>query len=322
MTVSRVINNYSGVAPETRQRVLEVIEAIGYRVNSAARALNGNSKILGLIIPEITASYTAEILRGISRAAERFDYSLMLYSQGISPAEWAHRTPFYASLLTNGLAAGVVIVCSRDYEVLARTMQENYLPYILVDHQGDAVNEPSVTAMNRKGVLGAMRYLVALGHHRIGFITGDMTLACSRERLQGYQDGFAEFGIPFDPSLIRAGDFTQASGFHHGERLLLEENRPTAIIASSDSMAFGVMDAAKKHGFSIGQNLSLVGFDDVPMAAEVYPPLTTVHQPMCEMGEAALEMLINTLEGRRLSTARLELATELVIRESTGRNIA
>jgi LacI family transcriptional regulator len=164
-----------------------------------------------------------------------------------------------------------------------------------------------------------MRHLLALGHQRIGFITGRMDIACSHDRLQGYRDGLAEVGLPFDPELVREGDFSQPSGFQQAQVLLQLKEPPTAIVASNDVMAFGVMDAAKAAGLTVGQDLSIIGFDDIFMASQVYPPLTTVRQPMAAMGEAALEMLVSLLEGRTILTQRQELPTELIIRESTGR---
>jgi DNA-binding LacI/PurR family transcriptional regulator len=137
--------------------------------------------------------------------------------------------------------------------------------------------------------------------------------------LQGYRDGLAEVGLPFDPELVREGDFLQPTGFRQGQALLELKERPTAIFASNDVMAFGVMDAAKTAGLNIGRDISVVGFDDIYIASQSYPPLTTVHQPLAAMGETALQMLITLLEGRPCLTLRQEMPTELIIRGSTGR---
>jgi LacI family transcriptional regulator len=319
MTVSRVINNHPGVAKKTRRRILEAIDSLGYVANPAARALNGVSQIIGLIVPDVTSSYTGEVLKGVSRAAERLDYGLMLYAQGSLTSDHERRSTYYASLLGNGLADGVLLIVPHDYEVLVKTFQEHDLTYVLIDHHGDASNEPAVTATNRKGIIDAMRYLIALGHRRIGFITGNMRMTCARDRLQGYRDALAEFGIPYDEALVREGDFLRPSGFHQGESLLASDDRPTAIMVSNDMMAFGVMDAAKKNGLLVGTDVSIIGFDDLPMASQVYPALTTVRQPMDMMGEAAMEMLVTMLQGRKLASPRRELTTDLIIRDSTGK---
>ena len=318
MSVSRVLNGQTGVSEKTRQRIVEAVEQLGYVPNPVARARLGSTKMIALLIPDITTTYMGEILRGVSGAAERLDYGLMLYTQGST--DHTRRTSYYLSLLSNTLVDGVLMVVPLDYEVIVRDLKQHDLPYVIVDHHNGTESEPSVTATNRKGVLEGMRHLLALGHRRIGFITGRMDIACSHDRLQGYRDGLAELGLPFDPELVREGDFNQPTGFQQGQALLQLAEPPTAVIASNDMMAFGVMDAAKLVGLTIGRDLSIIGFDDVVMASQTYPALTTIRQPMADMGEVALEMLVTLLEGRKVLNLRRELPTELIIRASTGRN--
>jgi LacI family transcriptional regulator len=317
MSVSRVLNGQPGVSEKTRQRILEAVERLGYVPNPTLRARPGGSKLIALLIPDITTTYMGEILRGVSGAAERLNYGLMLYTQG--SVGHTQRTSYYLSLLRSTLVAGVLMVVPLDYEVIVHELKAHDRRYVIIDHHNGTENEPSVTATNRRGMRDAMRHLLALGHRRIGFITGRMDIACSHDRLQGYRDGLAEVGMSFDHDLVREGDFSQPSGFQQAQALLQLEERPSAIVASNDVMAFGVMDAVKAAGLSIGQELSIVGFDDIFMASQTYPPLTTVRQPMAEMGETALELLVTLLEGRTALTLRRELPTELVIRESTGR---
>jgi LacI family transcriptional regulator len=317
MSVSRVLNGQPGVSDKTRQRILEVIEQTGYVPNSGPNVRPVGSKLIALLVPDITTTYMGEILRGVSGAAERLNYGLMLYTQGA--VSNIQRTSYYLSILGSSLVDGVLLVVPRDYEVIVGDLKQHDLPYVIIDHHSNPGDEPSVTATNRKGVLDAMRHLLALGHRRIGFITGRMDIACSQDRLQGYRDGLAEIGLPFDFELVREGDFLQLSGFRHGQALLQSENPPTAIVASNDIMAFGVMDAAKSMSFTIGQDISIVGFDDIDMASQTYPPLTTIRQPMADMGETALDMLVTLLQGRTMLTPRRELPTELIIRESTSR---
>lgn len=318
MSVSRVLNGQTGVSEQTRQRIVEAIEQLGYVQNPPPRPRIVSSRLIGLLITDITTTYMGEILRGVSGAAEHLNYGLMLYTQGSS--NHTQRTSHYLALLNNTLVDGVLMVVPHDYEVIVHDLKEHNLPYVLIDHHNGTDNEPSVTATNRKGVLEAMRHLMALGHRRIGFITGRMDIVCSHDRLQGYRDALAEIGIPFDPELVREGDFTQPTGFRQGQALLEIAERPTAIIASNDVMAFGTMDAAKSRGLTIGHEISIIGFDDIFMASQTYPSLTTIRQPMAGMGEAALEMLVALLQGRPVLNHRRELPTELIIRASTGRN--
>jgi len=213
------------------------------------------------------------------------------------------------------------MVVPEDYDILTKLCNDHQLPYILIDYEGSKPAEDTlvVNVTNRKGMLEATRYLLALGHRRIGFITGVMTFASARERLQGYQDALSEVGIPYDPSLVVEGQWTQESGFAQAHLLMERDPQLTAIIASDDLTAFGVMDAIKDTGRRVAEDISVVGFDDIPMAANVYPPLTTVRQPMIEMGQAAIEILVALLENRPPLNLEREFATELIIRESTSR---
>jgi LacI family transcriptional regulator len=317
MSVSRVINGQAGVSEKTRQRILDAINELGYVPGQSLKTRASTFQVIALLIPDITTAYMGEILRGISGAAERLGYDLMLYTQGA--ASNLQHAKFYLSLLNSTLLDGVLMVVPHDYEVIVGDLKTHQLPYVIIDHHSDTDDEPSVTATNRKGVLDAMRHLLALGHRRIGFITGRMDIACSHDRLQGYRDGLNEVGLMFDSELVREGDFFQPSGFQQADSLFQLDERPTAVIASNDTMAFGVMDAAKMHGLRIGQDVSIVGFDDVYMASQTYPALTTVRQPLFEIGETALDMLVTLLQGRTLLTPRRELPTELIVRASTGR---
>ena len=316
MSVSRVLNGQSGVSEKTRQRILDAVEKLGYVPNLNPRFRPNSSRMVGLLIPDITTTYMGEILRGVSGAAERLNYGLMLYTQGSTDHE--RRTNYYLSLLNNNLVDGVLMVVPHDYELIVNDLKAHDLRYVIIDHHNGTGSEPSVTATNRRGVHDAMRHLLALGHRRIGFITGRMDIACSHDRLQGYRDGLAEVGIPFESELVREGDFTQPSGFRQAWTLLQLTEPPTAIIASNDVMAFGVMDAAKASDLAIGQDISIIGFDDIFMTSQVYPTLTTIRQPLAAMGEAALEMLVTVLQERTVLNPRRELPTELIIRQSTG----
>lgn len=317
MSVSRVLNGQPGVSARTRQRIVEAIEQLGYVPEAASVKNRLGSKLVALLIPDITTTYMGEILRGVSGAAERLHYGLMLYTQGGESN--IRRTAYYLSLLGNSMVDGVLMVVPHDYPVIVRDLKEHNHPYVIIDHHSQSGDEPSVTATNRKGVLDAIRHLLALGHKRVGFITGRMDITCSLDRLQGYRDGLSEVGLPFDPALVREGDFLQPTGFKQTQSLLQIEDPPTAIVTSNDVMAFGAMDAVKAAKLTIGRDISIVGFDDIFMASQTYPPLTTVRQPMAEMGEAAMDMLVSLMQGRRVLMARRELPTELIIRQSTGR---
>jgi len=314
-SISRVINGEPGVSEETRRRILEAISQLGYVANTAAKRLRGSARVIGLVVSGFE-DYAGQVVRGMSQAAQHLGYNLVLYVQ-----HSANQTPeAYKALLGSGLISGVLMVVPYDYELLTDLCATYELPYVLVDYQGAEPDEdvPTVTVTNRKGILDATRYLLALQHRRIGFITGLMSMASSRERLNGYQDALAETGMEFDPSLVVEGEWTTETGYAQ-TRILLERHPDlTAIVASDDLMALGAMDAVKDAGLRVGEDISITGFDDIPAAASAHPPLTTVQQPMPEMGQAAVELLVALLENRAPVSVRREFATELIIRQSTG----
>ena len=172
-------------------------------------------------------------------------------------------------------------------------------------------------ATNLAGAREAMQHLIELGHQRIGFITGAMDFGSALDRLRGYKEALEDAGIPFDPKLVCNGDFTQASGHHAASDLLALNERPTAIFASNDLMAFGAMAAAMSMGLRIPEDVSVVGFDDVPVSTLVYPPLTTVRQPLFEMGCRTVDLLVALINAQPIAERTLVLPTKLIVRGTT-----
>ena len=192
------------------------------------------------------------------------------------------------------------------------------MPAVAVDPAGlPDLDIPTVGATNWSGGLAATEHLTGAGHRRIGFVAGRPGLACSRARLGGYRAGIEAAGIAFDPALVMPGNFDYVSGVEAGTRLLQLDDPPTAVFASSDEMALGVYEATRKRGLRVPEDLSIVGFDDLPQARWASPPLTTVRQPLEEMGRFAVHTVLRLLNDGRLESSKVELATELVVREST-----
>ena len=315
MTVSRILNNKGGASEATREKVRRIAREVGYVANSAARSLRGINNTIGVVITDITRPYAGEMLYRLSLVADHHNYGLMLYAQGSK--DHIERSEHYASLLVSGVNSGVILDTTVDYGIFLHNLKQNDIPYVLLDpHEHD--NEPVVLSTNRRGIVDATRHLLALGHQRIGFISGPLNTWAAKERLQGYLDALKEVGIPVDHELIHEGNFKQTTGFQLGRHLLSVSPHPTAIIASNDGMAFGVMEAIREKGLEIGTDISVIGFDDVPMASQVDPPLTTVRQPIEQIAIEALELLIDLIEGRQPARLRRELPTELIIRQTTG----
>ncbi len=320
MSVSRVLNNQKGVSPEKRSRILATIKHLQYSSSPVARSLRGNSRMIGLVIPNITTGYAGSVLAGVSDAANRLKYGLMLYTLGVEAerAE-ADRSNLYATQLAHGLVEGALLVIPSHRTTFTAAFKASDFPYVVVDEYSETSDDPAVTSAARSGIQSAMRHLLALGHERIGFITGPLVYQSAVDRLNGYKDALEQVGIPFDPRLVREGDWYQRSGFDNSMSLLQLRKRPTAIVASSDNMAIGAIDAVKELDLQVPGDISVVGFNDIPNAKNTRPPLTTVRVPMEHMGSVAMELLVDLIEGRSRMLNRIEVAVELIVRESTAR---
>jgi LacI family transcriptional regulator len=314
-TVSRVVNNKSYVKPETREKVTQAMNRLGYQANLHARSLaGGNSHVIGLLVHNMTTQYMAEIFKGIEDVLTNSDYELMLYT--------THRRrtkeSTFVNMMARGLADGLLIVLPREPEAYLQSLRERDIPYVLIDQVGVDENDLSVMSTNRQGGYEATQHLIELGHRRIGIITGWMDMVGARDRLEGYKAALREHCLSIDETLIVEGDFDQDSGYSGAQELLDMAEPPTAVFVSNDVMAQGAMDAIRERGLLIPQDMSIVGFDDIPLAAVLNPPLTTLHQPMEDMGRQATEMLLALINHPDEEQHSIVLPTELILRESTA----
>jgi LacI family transcriptional regulator, xylobiose transport system transcriptional regulator len=311
-TVSKVINGRADVSPATRQRVEAVIREHGYqRSHKSVRP----APLLEVIFHELESDWALEIIMGVEAIAREHDLAVVLSEmQG-------RRTPG-RSWLEGVLArrpTGVIAVLSDLSEGQRALLKSRGVPLVVVDPTGEPLHDtPSIGATNWSGGLTATRHLLALGHRRIGVISGPETVMCSRARLDGYRAAMDEAGVPIDPTLIRFGNFHVQEGTTEGRALLRLPDPPTAIFAGNDLQALGVYQAAREARLHIPEDLSVVGFDDLPVAAWVGPPLTTVRQPLAQMAMAAARLVLRLANGEQPSQTRVELATELIVRESTA----
>lgn len=314
-TVSRVVNNKSYVKPETREKVVQAMTRLGYQANLQARSLaGGRSNVIGLLLVDLTTQYVGEILRGVDDVLAANQYELMLYT--------THRRKTkesaYANMMARGLADGLLIILPREPEAYVESLRQRNFPYVLIDQFGIDEADLSVTAANHQGGYEATQHLINLGHRQIGIITGWMDMVSARHRLNGYKAALADYNIPLDDSLIFEGDFTQAKGFYGANTLLDLPKPPTAIFASNDVTALGVIEAIRSRNLRVPEDVSVVGFDDIPMAAILSPQLTTVRQPLTEMGLLATQLLLNKIQKPEETQASIILPTDLIIRNSTA----
>jgi LacI family transcriptional regulator len=312
-TVSRVFNNKAGVKEATRTKVLNAAQKLGYVVNLQARILaGGKSNVMGLLIPGLDNGYVVEIVRGVDQELARVDYELMVYTTHRKGNDEAG----YLQYVANGLTEGILLVVPLLSAEFLRALEEINYPYVLIDAVDESGRSFSVNVTNWDGAYKATEYLIQLGHRRIGFITGILELSSTQARYDGYITALKDYDIPIDQALIINGDFGKPSGYIATQRLLKQANRPSAIFASNDVMALGAMDAIREAGLNIPDDISVVGFDDVPEAVSAYPKLTTVHQPLGEMGRVGVKLLMEQIENPDTPPKSITLATRLVVRDS------
>jgi len=314
-TVSRVINNDIHVKENTRLRVQEAMQDLGFVANRQARSLaGGKSNTIGVLVPDLGTGYIGEIIRGIDAELGLRSLDLVLYTTHRTASKEAS----YVADLAKGMVDGLLLVLPRSPADYIGNLTSHNFPFVLIDHQGIGLDCPAVGASNWQGAYSATEYLIKLGHRRIGFITGWMDLGCAADRLDGYRSALRTHHLADAPELVYEGTFFQPDGFAGTSVFLNLPIPPTAIFASNDVMAMGAMDAVRSLGLRVPDDVSVLGFDDIPQAELVHPALTTVRQPLEQMGRVATQMLLDSLEKPEKAINRLELPTELVIRDSTA----
>jgi LacI family transcriptional regulator len=311
-TVSRVLNDKDDVASDTYQRVQEVIQELGYTSSLAARSMRSRrTNVIGLIMPDLADPFTIQVARGVNQAIAEYDYDLIAYTSGsIRGPSTAEREQYFVSLLNGSITDGIIIVTPYA------TSFSTAAPVVAVDPNNESPDCPSVISTNHAGALSAMEYLIRLGHRRIGFIGGRPDLQSANSRLRGYTDALARAGIPSEESLIEVGDFSTEMGRQCARRLLSLPEPPTAIFAANDQSAIGAMEVAHEVGLHMPQDLSVVGFDNIPESAYFNPSLTTVDQFIDQMGRVATNMLVGLIQGKELDSDQHKIETQLIIRDS------
>jgi DNA-binding LacI/PurR family transcriptional regulator len=306
-TVSKVLNSRPDVAEATRARVTGVLARHGYAVRPSGSRRTG---FVDLRMLDLDASWAEAVVRGAARAASRLGADLVV-TVAESCGSWVRH------VLARGTDGLVSVVGVPDAGARADLGRAG-VPLVVVDPRRPVeAGVLAVGATNFRGGLDATAHLVSLGHRRIATITGPQEQDDAVARLAGYRTALIQAGLPVDDDLIRTGDYGVDGGFRAAGLLLRLDDPPTAVFAGSDDAALGVLRAAREHGVRVPRDLSVVGFDDLPVTPWLDPPLTTVRQPLAEMGDAAVTLVHRAREGTR-GPAHLELATRLVVRESTA----
>jgi LacI family transcriptional regulator, xylobiose transport system transcriptional regulator len=310
-TVSKVLNGRPGVAEDTRRRVEAVLREHGYQRPEAVPS----AALLEVAFHALEGHLAVEIMRGVEQVAR--DYELAVGFTELSGRQDGRRS--WTDEVLARRPVGVIVVYSHHTAEEQARLAASGIPLVALDPTGKPLHStPSVGATNWSGGLAATQHLLGLGHRRIATITGPAQYLCSRARLDGFRAAMDAAGVPVDESLVRSGRFTVEDGLALGADLLRAQRPPTAVVAGNDLQAIGVYEAARRGGLDIPGQLSVVGFDDVEYARWCGPPLTTVRQPLVEMGATAARLVLALAAGEQPDQTRIELATTLVIRESTA----
>ena len=309
-TVSKVINDRYGVAPGTSTRVKAVIDEMGYESSLIARSLRSHrTNVIGILVADFEP-FSAELLKGAALAIHSTDYEVVVYSggHGHNQPGWERR---YMSRLSGTLTDGTILVTPTVVDVV------NDAPVVAVDAHTGSSGMPTVASDNLNGAIAATEHLIGLGHRRIGFLAGRPDLESARLREQGYRQALAAAGIEFDPGLVLVGGYIAESAERPARQLIEMDPPPTAIFAANDLSAIETVEVAHSLGLRVPDDLSVVGFDNVPESALNDPPLTTIDQSIQQMGFEAVRLLIAAIDDPSGPAVHVTLPTELVVRQST-----
>jgi len=316
-TVSRTINNIATVNPEISKRVWEVIEALDYYPNSQARALvSGRSRLLGLIVSEITNPFFPELIQGFEDIAVENGYEILVSSTNYDPKRMSH----CIRRMLERKVEGVAIMTFGIEEPLLDQLASRKVPLVLVDAGPDRPGVSLLEVDYNHGIRQGVRHLVELGHRRIAFISGPKRLHSAKLRLDAFVNALRECGIVPKQSWIVEGDHALDGGITAMHQLLATKPRPTAVMCSNDMTAMGVLHTLYREGLRVPDDLSVIGFDDIQIARVTMPPLTTVRMSRFELARTAVTALRAQVEGAADNPPQreYEIKTELIIRETTG----
>jgi LacI family transcriptional regulator len=319
-TVSRGLAGYSDVAEETRLRIQKVASELGYYPNLTARRLQKRrTDTLGFIMPTFGPRFSdpffSEFIAGIGTGAAEQDYDLLVSTHAPNSDGELNA---YSRVVRGGWVDGVIVVRTREDDERIKLLCDNGFPFVAFGRTNCSIEYPYVDEDGAAGMEALVQHIIDLGHRRIAFIAPPQGLMFGRYRLHGYSETMKSNGLEIDPDWIVHGDMTQQGGAQAVEPLLTLDPRPTAIVCSNDLMAIGAMNRIQQAGLQAGKDIAIGGFDDIPLAAYVSPPLTTLHQPIYEIGRRACTMLIEILNGGIPANSHVLLTPTLVVRASSG----
>lgn len=319
-TVSRGLAGYSDVAESTRQRIQQVAAELGYYPNLTARRLQKRrTDTLGFIMPTFGPRFSdpffSEFIAGIGTEAAEHDYDLLVSTHAPDSED---ELTAYRRAVRGGWVDGLIVVRTREDDARIKLLCEDRFPFVAFGRTNCSIDYPYVDEDGAAGVRSLAQHFIDLGHRRIAFIAPPPGLMFCRYRLLGYKQAMEGNGLEIDNTWVVHGDMTQQGGAQAMEQLITLDPRPTAIICSNDLMAIGAMNRIQQARLQIGKDIAIGGFDDIPLAAYVSPPLTTLHQPIYDIGRRTCAMLIEILSGKTPVNPHVLLTPSLIVRASSG----
>ncbi|WP_226654869.1 LacI family DNA-binding transcriptional regulator [Pseudalkalibacillus hwajinpoensis] len=313
-TVSRVIQNPEAVKEKTRVKVLQAIEELNYQPNILARYFRRTeTKTILVVVPSIMNNVFPQMIAGIDLVANQSGYKVLLGNTYQDP----EKAYSYIEELKQKQVDGMILLTTRLDNDVITDIADRY-PVVLTSDFIEGLNVPTVAIDNISSSREAVEHLLRLGHCRIGMITGPLNSLLSRDRLKGYRQALLANDIAIESVLIQEGDHTYESGYNQMNKFLALEKPPTAIFAANDSMAMGAIKAVKDQNMKVPEDVAVVGFDNIQFSEIFEPALTTIAQPLIEMGKQSMELLLKQIKGDSLKKKQLVLDTKLIIRDSCG----
>lgn len=315
-TVSRVVNGSGGVSKKLERRVRQAMDQLHYHPSTLARSFKTQqTRMIGVLIPLLDHPYYSRLARAIEQRLFANDYRAIICNS----EEDEERERAYIEMLVRQRVDGVIINSSAKNTSYTLKLKDLNVPYVLIDRNLPHANGGKVFCDNSQGGFLGMQHLLELGHRRIGVVAAPESQEPIIRRLLGISEALAQYGVPEDPDRVVTGDVQLFDmGYDAAKRLLSRKPRPTAIFALTDVTAIGVLHAAAELGLKVPEDLSVVGYDDLPVASYTIPPLTTVAQPIVEMGETAVEMLFRQIESPDQPAEKAVLSTHFVLRGTTA----
>ncbi len=317
MTVSRVLSGKGPVAIETAKRVREIIDEMGYQPNLIARSLSSKrSMIIGVIVPKTESifmdEYIAQVLSGVMSIIKDNDYRIMLFPMDLQ----REQDTLYVDTARSNMIDGLLLLKTKVDDPKLPVLAKSGFPFVLINHKRIGEEYNFIDTRNIQGAKIAVQYLYERGHRNIAFVAGSLNETNGKDRLKGFEEAMIELRLECRKNCIVCGDFNKDKAYQEVGKLLVLDERPTAIFCADDYMAIAAIQRIKEAGLTIPKDIAVIGFDNIELSAYVQPALTTIQQPLHELGVKAIELLLNLIDGKQKTPVHKFLNVELIKRQS------